>query len=541
MPIDSRIPLLVQAPNFKSFADAAREAAAFQTQQQQAQQNLQLGQQQIQLNNQRMADAATEKARTLKDQEEADKINKYFLESGGDLDKTYDLAIKNGVSADRALKLKRTGIQVKQQLQQMNDADLQRTTQKHARIAEYITSVRNAAPDARPQMYQAALAKAVSEGDIDQDTYAKMLQAGVPGDQDLDTMLATYGGPGAPLAAELARREAAKKAEDEARLKEDTARKGREADRAEAYNTFSSVSGQNSYTEWRNSLRPSIRGEYPNKYDPATVPDLVRRKARTVAQQDASDNAARDKSVTEWEVLIGAARSKLPVGATQDQISAKALELKAQQTAAERKPTTPQVSSPKEDPEAKAWAEIVMKNPAMMDKLTPTMRGKVGPILKSMGYQDFETLSGQNLSDTAIKQISSTQSALDSLKDLRTILHENEQFIGPVSGLQAKLPWSDARKVQADIDRVRQRVGKALEGGVLRKEDEAKYQKILATLTDEPSTAIYKLDQIAHELENDLNTYKETQKSAGRRVDTSKKADSASGKPSAKGDPLGIR
>ena len=46
--------------------------------------------------------------------------------------------------------------------------------------------------------------------------------------------------------------------------------------------------------------------------------------------------------------------------------------------------------------------------------------------------------------------------------------------------------------LQADVDRARQTVGKALGGGVLRKEDEDKYKKILATLNDTPETAVYK-------------------------------------------------
>lgn len=43
---------------------------------------------------------------------------------------------------------------------------------------------------------------------------------------------------------------------------------------------------------------------------------------------------------------------------------------------------------------------------------------------------------------------------------------------------------SDAKSRQAVIDRVKQVIGKALEGGVLRKEDEYKYEKILPTIGD---------------------------------------------------------
>lgn len=52
----------------------------------------------------------------------------------------------------------------------------------------------------------------------------------------------------------------------------------------------------------------------------------------------------------------------------------------------------------------------------------------------------------------------------------------------------------DAKKKQAMIDRVKQVIGKALEGGVLRKEDELKYTKILPTIGDPPAVVRSKLD-----------------------------------------------
>jgi len=70
--------------------------------------------------------------------------------------------------------------------------------------------------------------------------------------------------------------------------------------------------------------------------------------------------------------------------------------------------------------------------------------------------------------------------------------------------------------VQADIDRVKQTVGKALEGGVLRKEDEDKYKKILATITDTPETALYKIDAIISSINQDIANYKSLQQASGR-------------------------
>ena len=122
------------------------------------------------------------------------------------------------------------------------------------------------------------------------------------------------------------------------------------------------------------------------------------------------------------------------------------------------------------------------------------------------------------LAETAIKEISQTESAVANLNVLKGVIQQNLQFVGPISGLARFNPYSKARQVQAEIDRVRQTVGKALEGGVLRKEDEEKYKKILATLADTPETAIYKIESLISALGRDVSIYKANQLSAGRFV-----------------------
>ena len=94
------------------------------------------------------------------------------------------------------------------------------------------------------------------------------------------------------------------------------------------------------------------------------------------------------------------------------------------------------------------------------------------------------------------------QTGLDDLQTLRTTLGE-EGGTGIVSRAGAALPFgvteltgwgADAKARQATIDRVKQVIGKALEGGVLRKEDEEKYKKILPIISDAPSVAKAKID-----------------------------------------------
>ena len=160
------------------------------------------------------------------------------------------------------------------------------------------------------------------------------------------------------------------------------------------------------------------------------------------------------------------------------------------------------------------WASILSRGQGSISNVPTSIRNQVVDYLSTNSID-----INKQLSDGAISQITQTQSAIDSLDDLRKVISENLQFIGPIKGLQRFNPYSDARKAQADVDRVRQTVGKALEGGVLRKEDEEKYKKILATLGDVPETALYKIDSLVSTLQRDTQTFKEGQASAGRFVE----------------------
>lgn len=165
------------------------------------------------------------------------------------------------------------------------------------------------------------------------------------------------------------------------------------------------------------------------------------------------------------------------------------------------------------DPKRDAFLAQILENPSIYDGLTPSEKTALAPDLAAKGF-----VFGKPLESSAVSKIAESRSAIKALQDLREILKQNEQYIGPVAGFAALNPYSVARKAQADIDRVKQRVGKALEGGVLRKEDEDKYKKILATLNDTPETAIYKVDGILQSLENDIRIFEETQQRSGRRV-----------------------
>lgn len=128
------------------------------------------------------------------------------------------------------------------------------------------------------------------------------------------------------------------------------------------------------------------------------------------------------------------------------------------------------------------------------------------------------TTEGQlELSDSAIKSVTDIQSALFDIDSLGQKI-QSSSVSGPITGrLRTANPFdTEAQSLQAEVDRVRQVVGKALEGGVLRKEDEVKYAKILPTTKDTKEVAANKLRELKTKLNQDLQTYLAAQQSSGK-------------------------
>lgn len=92
-----------------------------------------------------------------------------------------------------------------------------------------------------------------------------------------------------------------------------------------------------------------------------------------------------------------------------------------------------------------------------------------------------------------------------------------------------------AKSKQAVIDRVKQVIGKALEDGVLRKEDEKKYEKILPTIGDVDTVVAAKLTGLSRAIAQRRATLMEALADAG--YDVTRFQSRSQGSP----DPLGIR
>ncbi len=122
-----------------------------------------------------------------------------------------------------------------------------------------------------------------------------------------------------------------------------------------------------------------------------------------------------------------------------------------------------------------------------------------------------------SLSDAAISKTTDAEKALSGLDELDAILYDGYAG-GKISGNIRKLnPLDDSfKQQQASVDRIRQIVGKALEGGVLRKEDEDKYKKILPTMQDQPNVFRDKVAKLRQMIGADTQQYIKLQQQYGK-------------------------
>lgn len=126
------------------------------------------------------------------------------------------------------------------------------------------------------------------------------------------------------------------------------------------------------------------------------------------------------------------------------------------------------------------------------------------------------------LNSTAAGVVTDLQNGIANIEQLSEE-YASSGANNPVTGwLRSKNPFdTEAKSIQADTARVKQVIGKALEGGVLRKEDEVKYAKILPTINDTDEVAQRKIAAITSDLRRKLALYQSNLGGGGGGVDVS--------------------
>lgn len=114
--------------------------------------------------------------------------------------------------------------------------------------------------------------------------------------------------------------------------------------------------------------------------------------------------------------------------------------------------------------------------------------------------------------------LSGTQQGINQMT---TLMEQIPKFAkrglaGPVGSLRRFNPYdADAQAFQQYVNTYKQVIGKGLEGGVLRKEDEAKYEKIIPRMGDTEEVLMRKAQQLQQMLVEKYNTDLESLYNAG--------------------------
>jgi len=162
------------------------------------------------------------------------------------------------------------------------------------------------------------------------------------------------------------------------------------------------------------------------------------------------------------------------------------------------------------NPQQKLQARTEWENAgraADSEPLVPIIGSDGQPVLvprsQAVGKRPASTREqGRPVTSGDANRIADFDTSLDELRALDTVLSAKGST-GVEASVRASLPaWANemtsgwgtqAKQRQAVIERVKQVIGKTLEGGVLRKEDEYKYAKILPTISDTPEVVQSKI------------------------------------------------
>lgn len=138
-------------------------------------------------------------------------------------------------------------------------------------------------------------------------------------------------------------------------------------------------------------------------------------------------------------------------------------------------------------------------------------------IMELLGLSSGTVASGAKLPAGALTELSNTQEALNLLPQLSGLITESGSAFGPLEGpIRGMIPWDKTgQKAKSTITLIKQIIGKGLEGGVLRKEDEYKYENILPKLGDTEDTVNTKIELLQQTLNNKYNTLVSTYEAGG--------------------------
>lgn len=157
-------------------------------------------------------------------------------------------------------------------------------------------------------------------------------------------------------------------------------------------------------------------------------------------------------------------------------------------------------------------------------KAIPTP-GNVNPLVTSPETREH----GKEMNESAVKAFQEVVDGMKMIKELKSDIRSvgskvmkpggSLRYENPLGSMYSQFTGDKEGVLLANkIEIIRQTLGKAKEGGVLRKEDELKYKKMLPNMDDLPDVAQGKLQNFYKDFSSTLKTHLATQKASGRKT-----------------------
>lgn len=139
------------------------------------------------------------------------------------------------------------------------------------------------------------------------------------------------------------------------------------------------------------------------------------------------------------------------------------------------------------------------------------------PPVKEKSKAELEIIAGKQLPADKVLLVNQGNEMPKLLAGIRNTIESNASEFGPIAGRMGGMnPYNrSATAIQSQMKTAAQMVGKFMEDGVLRKEDEEKYEKMLPSLNDTPESAADKLAIVENMLSEKQRSNVEALKMSG--------------------------
>lgn len=163
------------------------------------------------------------------------------------------------------------------------------------------------------------------------------------------------------------------------------------------------------------------------------------------------------------------------------------------------------------DPQSHREFMLAAQDPAYAEFLKQKQVNPLGLenlLLKKQQFDLTKEFKGQIPAGQAMT-LGEGENVPSIISGLRETINTNKDIFGPIEGrIRSYIPYdTQSQDVNSQIFSAKQLIGKFMEGGVLRKEDEAKYEKMLPSMADTYQVALKKADNLEKFLNDRYNAY----------------------------------